>query len=284
MEGELATDFVLYSLDGKRVSLSSLGGRPVFLNFWATWCGPCKMEMPDMELLQKSLGNKVEILGVNQGESPEKLENFVRENGYSWTFLEDENKKVGDLYRVSGYPTSVFINAHGRITGRRVGMMTGEDMEHQIRIAMGNEDEGFRRKLKALAAGLQSSDARIKSVDVASNIASLDFVLDDGGQYQVQIFDRVNEGLSEGLVEIRVPSYDLREAPVSDLESYLLNWNMDYPVGAWAVDKHNNRLTLVAKFGGKMLEKEFFGLACHEMVNTVAEFEKMINKLMVESQ
>jgi thiol-disulfide isomerase/thioredoxin len=284
MEGEIASDFVLYSLEGKQVTLSSFEGKPVFLNFWATWCGPCKMEMPDMELLKKSFGDKIEILGVNEGESPAQVEAFVRENGYSWTFLTDADRRVGDQYRVSGYPTSVFINAEGRISGRRVGMMTGEDMERQIQVARGNEEGGFKTRFLTLATDLQNNDHRIKSVEVTSNIAALEYALVDGVTHKVLIFERQDDRFKEGLIELQVPSYDLDEAPVSDLEGYLLNWNLDYTTGAWAVDKHNNRLTLVAKYRGKMLDRNFFGIACSEMVNTVDKFERMINKLMVEEK
>ena len=284
MEGDLASDFVLFTPDGQRVSLRSFEGKPVFLNFWATWCGSCKMEMPDMELLQKSLGEKIEILGVNQGESPAHVEAFVRDNGYSWTFLADADQEVGNLYRVSGYPTSVFINAEGRITGRRVGMMTGEDMERQIRIALGKSDESFRHKVTRIATSLKKADTGFKSIELSSNVASMNFALKDGRGYQINIFDREDEAFQEGLLDFQVPSYDLREAPISDLESYLLNWNLDYAAGAWAVDNHNNRLTLVAKYGGKMVEPEFLASVCTKMIGAVAEFEKIIDKLMEDAK
>ena len=284
MAGDLASDFVLQGLNGERVSLSSLSGTPVFLNFWATWCGPCKMEMPDMESLQKSLGDKVRILGINQGESQAKVEAFVRKYGYTWTFLTDTAKKVGEQYRISGYPTSVFIDADGRITGRRVGMMSGEEMERSIRAALGSEDKAFKLKFQDITRNIQNADVRIKSVEAGANIGTLTYVLEDGKSYEIIAFDRMGDSAPARQIELQIPSYDLQEVPVSDLHAYLLNWNLDYQAGAWAVDKHNNRLTLVARYGLDMLDETSFAHVCSEMVKTVSGFEKMINNLMAESQ
>jgi thiol-disulfide isomerase/thioredoxin len=242
------------------------------------------MEMPDMESLQKSLGNRVRILGINQGESPAKVEAFVRKNGYSWTFLNDTAKKVGEQYRVSGYPTSVFIDADGRITGRRVGMMSREEMERSIRVALGSDDHAFKLKFQEITRNVKSADIRIKSVEAGANIGTLTYVLEDGESYEVFAFDRKGASDRARQIELQVPSYGLNEIPVSDLHGYLLNWNLDYQAGAWAVDKHNNRLTLVARYGVDMLDVTSFANVCSEMVKTVSGFEQMIDNLMAESQ
>lgn len=128
-----APDFTLTALDGTSFSLHTQANRPVFLNFWATWCGPCVAEMPDMQQLQNKMGDQIAIVGINLGESPEVVRQFVQVNGYSWLFLTDTRSAVGNLYAVSAIPTSIFVNARGTIVARRTGTLTRSDMERLAR-------------------------------------------------------------------------------------------------------------------------------------------------------
>ncbi len=121
--GHPAPDFVLPALDGSEVRLADLRGKPVILNFWATWCPPCRREMPALEIVwqQYSRGD-VMVLGVDQGESIAVVSEYVRQNvGVTFPLLLDRSQDVGDLYLVRSLPTTFFIDADGIIREVRVG-------------------------------------------------------------------------------------------------------------------------------------------------------------------
>jgi peroxiredoxin len=134
--GAIAPDFTLQSLSGRNVTLSRLRGKPVVLNFWATWCPPCRSEMPDLQLIQEKVGQNIHIIGITQKEPEEDVHAFLQENGYSWTFLHDGSGDVAATYGVRAYPTTVVINAEGRITGVHVGMMELPQMVELIKTAL----------------------------------------------------------------------------------------------------------------------------------------------------
>lgn len=121
--GHPAPDFSLPTLDGNEITLADLRGKPVILNFWATWCPPCRREMPALEVIwqQHSRGD-VMVLGVDQGESVSQVSEYVRQNvGVTFPLLMDRRQDVGDLYLVRSLPTTFFIDAAGIIREIRVG-------------------------------------------------------------------------------------------------------------------------------------------------------------------
>jgi len=127
--GNPAPDFQLQSLDGQAVSLSALRGRPVLLNFWATWCGPCQIEMPflqeafdDSEWSEKGLV----ILAVNQGESPSRAKQFMERNDLSFLVLLDTNFEVSEAYNASRIPVTFFIDKDGIIKDKKIGPFTSQ--------------------------------------------------------------------------------------------------------------------------------------------------------------
>lgn len=123
-------DFTLEDLNGDKVSLSQLKGKKIFLNFWATWCPPCKGEMPDMEkLYQEIKGSELVILAVNVGEEKETVEAFISKNNYSFPVLLDSSGDVSKLYHVSGIPTSYFIDTEGYLDYGITGGITLEKMK-----------------------------------------------------------------------------------------------------------------------------------------------------------
>ena len=132
-----APDFTLQDLDGNTVRLSDLRGKVVFLNFWATWCPPCRAEMPDIEKVHRKYRDRdVVVLGIDLRESVSTVRAFIGEGGYTWTFLLDTTGKVGSMYQVRGIPASYFIDRKGVIRAVAIGAMTGQAMEAKLAVAM----------------------------------------------------------------------------------------------------------------------------------------------------
>ncbi len=118
-----APDFALPTPEGKQpVSLAELRGRVVLLNFWATWCPPCREEMPSMERAHKEFGGQgLAILAVNIQESPKQVARFMRDFRLSFPALLDADGKVSQRYQVRGLPTTYLIDRTGRVVGQAVG-------------------------------------------------------------------------------------------------------------------------------------------------------------------
>ena len=121
--GQPAPNFAFVWEDGRGADLASLRGKPVILNFWATWCPPCRREMPALEVIwQQHNRGDVVVLGVDQGESVAVVSQYVRQNvGVTFPLLLDRRQDVGDLYLVRSLPTTFFIDAEGIIREMRVG-------------------------------------------------------------------------------------------------------------------------------------------------------------------
>jgi len=132
-----APDFTLKDLDGNTVRLSDLRGKVVFLNFWATWCPPCRAEMPDIEKVHRKYRDQdVVVLGIDLRESASTVRPFVEDGGYTWAFLLDTTGEVGSMYRVGAIPTSFFIDKKGIIRAVTIGGMTAATMEAKLAQAM----------------------------------------------------------------------------------------------------------------------------------------------------
>ncbi len=131
--GEPAPDFALPTPDGETVRLSDLRGRPVLLNFWATWCPPCKIEMPDIEnLYQKYKDQGFTVIAIDQQESPDAVRQYFQQMGLSFQPVIDSTGEIFNLYRVVALPTSYFIDSQGVVRVQHRGMMTREQMESYV--------------------------------------------------------------------------------------------------------------------------------------------------------
>lgn len=122
--GDKAADFKLEALDGSTVSLDQLKGKVVFLNVWATWCGPCREEMPSMETLYDEFRANPDfvMLAVSQDtRGRAQVASYVEKNGYHFKILLDPENKVGEAYEVSGVPETFIINRQGRIVAHHMG-------------------------------------------------------------------------------------------------------------------------------------------------------------------
>lgn len=115
-------NFVLATLDGGDKSLEDYRGKVVFLNFWATWCPPCREEMPSMQVLYDELSDEgLEILAVNILEPVDLVSAFIEENEFSYPVLLDRDGRVSLRYSVRAYPTSYIIDRAGNVIGVRQG-------------------------------------------------------------------------------------------------------------------------------------------------------------------
>lgn len=119
-----APDFTLKTLDGRQVRLSDFKGHPVLINFWATWCGPCVEEMPNLEKSYQEHAGEFTILAVNASETPEQIQDFIKNMGLTFDILLDPDNKVQSLYRLRGYPTSFFVDADGVIRVHQIGPLS----------------------------------------------------------------------------------------------------------------------------------------------------------------
>ncbi|MUK88386.1 redoxin domain-containing protein [Ornithinibacillus sp. L9] len=127
--GNIAPDFELTTLEGETVKLSDFRGEPVMINFWASWCGPCRSEMPDMQKFYQE--KDITILAVNLTDTElrkKDVTTFVEEYDLSFPILMDEKSEVSDLYRIQPIPTSFLIDADGRVHNVAFGALSYEQM------------------------------------------------------------------------------------------------------------------------------------------------------------
>ncbi len=137
--GSVAPDFELKSLDGKQVRLSDFRGKAVLLNFWATWCAPCKIEMPWFVDLQKQYASQgLQVIGVAMDDSGEEaIAKFAKEMGVNYPVLIGK-ESVGDAYGgVEFLPTTFFIDRQGKVVDRVFGLVGHSDMEDNVKKALG---------------------------------------------------------------------------------------------------------------------------------------------------
>lgn len=132
--GNLAPDFQFLALDQQPVSLGDLRGKPVVLNFWATWCHPCVFEMPFLqEIHDEYSGSGLVLLAINIGESPSTVERFMQSNNLSFPVLLDTSGVVAQKYRIQYRPTTFFIDGDGVIQEKRIGpFINAAQIEEQL--------------------------------------------------------------------------------------------------------------------------------------------------------
>ncbi|WP_052123957.1 redoxin domain-containing protein [Ureibacillus manganicus] len=127
-----ATDFELQTISGETVRLSDYRGKKVILNFWATWCPPCKAEMPHMQKFYEEHGDEIEVIAVNltsRDNGVEAVEKFVGDNGLTFTIPLDVNGEYGDAYEIFSIPTTYIIDEKGQIYQKIVGPMDKNTLE-----------------------------------------------------------------------------------------------------------------------------------------------------------
>ena len=128
-ELQMAPDFTVYDAEGNPVSLSEYFGKPIVLNFWASWCGPCKAEMPDFEEVYKERGEEIQFLMVNctgGRETEESAKNFIADSGYTFPVFYDLDLDASMTYGASSIPMTFFIDAEGYLTAYTQGTTSAD--------------------------------------------------------------------------------------------------------------------------------------------------------------
>ncbi|MEG6565422.1 TlpA family protein disulfide reductase [Thermoanaerobacterium saccharolyticum] len=132
-KGDLAPDFTLKDVNGKTVTLSKLKGKKVILNFWATTCPYCKIEMPELNKFYQNNKNDVVLLAIDIGEDKSTVENYLAGKGYSFDVLLDSDAKVAMDYKVQFIPMSFFIDKDGIIRAISNGAMTYDEVDQYFK-------------------------------------------------------------------------------------------------------------------------------------------------------
>ena len=137
----LAPDFTVFDTQGNEVRLSDYFGKPIVLNFWASWCGPCQMEMPDFQEKYLELGEEVSFLMINMTDGSRETEqtasSFIASKGYTFPVFYDTLGMAAGVYGAYSLPTSFFINAQGHVIARAVGAIDGATLQRGIDMIYG---------------------------------------------------------------------------------------------------------------------------------------------------
>ena len=161
VKGVQAPDFSLLTLDGQKVKLSDYRGKAVLLNFWATWCPPCKVEMPWFVDMQKQYGKDgLVILGIAMDDSePAEIAKFASQLGVNYTVLLGTDKVSDDYGDVQYLPTSFLIGRNGTIVDKLTGLLDRKDIEEAVKKALSTNS--------AIPASVQQNQAQIQPKSIA---------------------------------------------------------------------------------------------------------------------
>lgn len=131
-----APDFTVFDAEGSVVHLSDFFGKPIILNFWASWCGPCQMEMPDFQEAYTELGDEIQFLMINSTdgsrETVQTALNFIDEQGYTFPVFFDSSYDASYAYSAYSLPTTFFIDADGNVVAQATGMLSAQTLQQGI--------------------------------------------------------------------------------------------------------------------------------------------------------
>jgi cytochrome c biogenesis protein CcmG, thiol:disulfide interchange protein DsbE len=122
-------------LSGHRVDLASLRGKPALVNFWASWCAPCKQEAPELKRFSQSLGDQATLVGVDWGDSADNARAFIAKAGWTYPVLRDPSQKVGTQYGLNGLPTTFVLDSDGNIVRTLQGPQTVSSLRSALAAA-----------------------------------------------------------------------------------------------------------------------------------------------------
>lgn len=129
--GKVVPQFTLRALDGQSITVGP-SNKITVLNFWATWCPPCRLEMPDLNEFVLQYNDKVAFYAINLGEESEVANNFMYTNGYSIPVLVDSDGAVGNLFKIQYLPTTIVVDGNGVIKYRKSGPVTKSELEDVV--------------------------------------------------------------------------------------------------------------------------------------------------------
>ena len=139
----MAPDFTCYDDAGNAVALSDMRGKPVVVNFFASWCGPCKMEMPYFDECYAKYGDRVTFMMVNLcafgNDTKENGKQMVESGGWTFPVYFDTDGEAATTYAIRAMPTTIFVSAEGELKGRHTGMMDRETLEKTVRAMIGED-------------------------------------------------------------------------------------------------------------------------------------------------
>lgn len=130
-EGNKAPDFSLVTLRDEPITLHEFKGRPLMVNFWATWCPPCRREMPRIQALYDERGDQFNLAAVSD-EKATTVEDYLKEFDYTFPFYLDRDRTMHKAYLIQAIPTTIFIDAKGIVRARHTGEMTRSQMEEYL--------------------------------------------------------------------------------------------------------------------------------------------------------
>jgi thiol-disulfide isomerase/thioredoxin len=183
--GKPAPDLAIQTLNGKgKISLDSLQGKVAVIDFWATWCGPCRQSFPKLEELSKKMGDKVEIVGISVDDDQKGILDFVKETGVSFPIGWDEGHSLASRWQVGTMPTTFILDASGKVRFIHDGYHDGESTLMGKELA-GLLDEPSDTKV----AKNDKSDAAAKSTDASKPDASKSDAKSDTGKTSEALSD-----------------------------------------------------------------------------------------------
>ena len=131
-EAHPAPDFTMLDMDGNEVTLASFFGKPIILNFWASWCGPCKMEMPELQKFYEQYGEEIYFLLVSVDDDVDAAKAFIADSGYSFPVYFDTTSAGAYTYGASSIPLTYFIDAEGNLAAYYMGAMSESILQQGV--------------------------------------------------------------------------------------------------------------------------------------------------------